>query len=47
MVYRVKVQHDNGSIVLKLWAADEAGAVRAVMSAEGCPRSAILWIRPA
>lgn len=45
--YRVTVKHDRGLITLIVWAQNTGGAIRTVMAAEGCPRGAIVRIRPA
>ena len=45
--YLVTVKHDRGTITLRVFAQNTGGAIRLVMAAEGCPRGAIVRVRPA
>ncbi len=43
----VTVQHDNGTVKIRVIASDESKARQMVMKAEGCPESAIIRVRRA
>lgn len=44
--YVATLQHDNGKTKLHVTATDEATAIDMIMKAEGCPRCAIIAIKP-
>jgi type III secretory pathway lipoprotein EscJ len=44
--YVAVLQHDKGKVRLHVTATDEATAIDMLMKAEGCPRNAILSIKP-
>jgi hypothetical protein len=42
--YKIKLQHDNGKVNLIVKAENQEDAIKKVLNAENCPRSAILKI---